>query len=95
MGTRSGRSRTTPRWSRRWHAIPKRLPSARGRAFVTYALRLTRTPHAIDERDIDALRQAGLDDRGIHDLACVVAYFNYVNRLASGLGVTLEEPGTR
>jgi alkylhydroperoxidase family enzyme len=40
---------------------------------------------------VHALRDAGLDDRGIHDLAAVAAYFNFVNRLASGLGVDLEE----
>lgn len=64
----------------------------RSRALVTYALRLTRMPHVIDARDVEALREAGLDDRGIHDLASVVAYFNFVNRIASGLGVPLEEP---
>jgi uncharacterized peroxidase-related enzyme len=68
---------------------------ARSRALVLYALRLTRTPHAIDARDVDALRQVGLDDRGIHDLASVVAYFNFVNRMASGLGVPLEESEAR
>jgi len=37
------------------------------------------------------LRAAGLSDSAIHDAACVVAYYNYVNRLASGLGVELEK----
>lgn len=63
---------------------------ARSRALVLYALRLTRTPHTIDARDVESLREVGLNDRGIHDLACVVAYFNFVNRMASGLGVPLE-----
>jgi len=67
---------------------------ARSRALVTYAVRLTRTPHAIDAHDVEALREAGLDDRGIHDLASVTAYFNFVNRMASGLGVPLEESDT-
>ncbi len=31
------------------------------------------------------------DDRAILDLTLVVAYFNFVNRLADGLGVPLEE----
>lgn len=64
---------------------------ARSRAFVTYALKLTRTPHAVVGSDLAPLRAAGLTDRGIHDLAAVVAYFNFVNRLAAGLGVSLEE----
>ena len=40
--------------------------------------------------DLDPLRAAGLDDRAIVDANQVVAYFNYVNRIAHGLGVELE-----
>ena len=41
--------------------------------------------------DVDGLRALGWSDLEIHDAAQVVAYFNYVNRLADGLGVDLEE----
>lgn len=44
---------------------------------------------------VDALRAVALDDRAIHDLAAVTAYFNFVNRMASGLGVDLEEDHQR
>ena len=64
---------------------------ARSRAFVAYALKLTRTPSAVTQDDVATLRAAGLGDRGIHDLAAVVAYFNFVNRMAAGLGGELEE----
>lgn len=40
--------------------------------------------------DVQALRDAGLQDRAIHDVNAIVAYFNYVNRVALGLGVELE-----
>ena len=40
--------------------------------------------------DVAALRRCGFDDRAIHDLCAVVAYFNFVNRMADGLGVELE-----
>jgi alkylhydroperoxidase family enzyme len=42
------------------------------------------------ESDVAALREAGLDDRAIHDAAAVVAYFNYINRIADALDVELE-----
>jgi NAD(P)H-hydrate epimerase len=42
------------------------------------------------ERDVVRLRDAGFDDRAIVDANQVVAYFNYVNRVADGLGVELE-----
>ncbi len=58
-------------------------------AFVTYALKLTRTPRAVVMSDLEPLRAVGLSDRGLHDLVAVVAYFNFVNRVAAGLGVEL------
>lgn len=39
---------------------------------------------------VDRLRGVGLGDEGIHAAAAVVAYFNFVNRIALGLGVELE-----
>ena len=61
---------------------------------LDYAVRLTRTPHLVGEADVDALRDAGFDDTAILDICQVVSYYNYVNRLADGLGVELEETWT-
>ena len=66
-----------------------RLPD-RTRALVAYAHKLTREPARMSEGDLAPLRAAGLSDRAIHDAASIVAYFNFVNRLAEGLGVALE-----
>ena len=60
------------------------------RAMLAYAAKLTRTPGEMASGDVDALRDHGFDDRGILDLCQVVSYYNYVNRLADGLGVELE-----
>lgn len=60
-------------------------------ALCAYARKLTRTPAAVAQADIAALREVGLDDRAIVDANQVVAYFNYVNRITEGLGVELEE----
>jgi len=65
--------------------------SDRERAMVDWALKLTRTPGRMSESDLLPLRDAGLDDRAILDLAMIVGYYAYVNRLASGLGVSIEE----
>jgi uncharacterized peroxidase-related enzyme len=71
---------------------PQRAPLApRLRTLVDYAIKLTRSPAEITEADLRGLRSAGLSDAAIHDAACVVAYFNFVNRTALGLGVELEE----
>lgn len=59
-------------------------------ALCTFAETLTRAPGAIQENDAAALREAGFDDRAILDACQVVAYFNFVTRVALGLGVELE-----
>lgn len=58
---------------------------------LDYAVKLTREPAAIAESDVEGLRRAGFDDRGILDIVLVTAYFNFVNRIADGLGVELED----
>ncbi len=65
----------------------------RERALLVYGEKLTRYPAAINARDIEALREVGLDDRAIHDACAIVAYFAFVNRIADGLGVEVEGPG--
>ncbi len=60
------------------------------RIILDYAAKLTTTPQLMNADDADALRRAGLDDRGIHDVCAITAYFNFVNRVADGLGVELE-----
>lgn len=57
---------------------------------LAYAEKLTRRPASVEKTDIDNLREYGLGDRDILDLNQVVAYFNYVNRVADGLGIELE-----
>lgn len=66
------------------------------RAICEYADKLTRTPARITQADIDALRAAGLSDTAILEANEVCAYFNYINRVADGLGIDPEpEMGER
>ncbi len=67
--------------------------SPREIALAHYAEKLTIEPGGTSERDVEPLRAAGLDDRAIHDLAVVVAYFCYANRVVTGLGVEIEDRG--
>ena len=43
------------------------------------------------EADVDGLRRAGFDDNAILDIVQVASYFAFVNRMADGLGVELED----
>ncbi|HET6403325.1 MAG TPA: peroxidase-related enzyme [Candidatus Thermoplasmatota archaeon] len=65
--------------------------SPRERAMADHAVKLTRTPGEVTEADVEALRAVGLDDRSILDLTLIVAYFNFVNRIANGLGLSPED----
>jgi uncharacterized peroxidase-related enzyme len=60
------------------------------RAMVEYAVQLTQEPSSVFEEDVDHLREVGFSDAEILSMAQTVAYFNFVNRITSGLGVELE-----
>jgi uncharacterized peroxidase-related enzyme len=60
------------------------------RVMLAYAVKLTEAPATVDQADVDQLRAAGFDDRGIHDICAITAYFAFVNRIADGLGVEME-----
>ena len=59
-------------------------------ALMLYAEKLTVAPDEMEEADVIALREAGLDDGAILEANQIVCYFNYVNRSINGLGVTTE-----
>ena len=58
---------------------------------VRHAERLTVAPAAMTESDLEELRAVGLDDKDILDLTLIVGYFNFVNRIAVGLGVSYSD----
>jgi uncharacterized peroxidase-related enzyme len=60
------------------------------RALCDYAVKLTREPATVGLADVDALRAHGWDDAAIHDAIQVIAYFNYINRIAEAVGVDPE-----
>ena len=58
---------------------------------VRHAEKLTMAPGAMTESDLGELRAEGLSDDDILDLTLIVGYFNFVNRIAMGLGVSFSE----
>jgi uncharacterized peroxidase-related enzyme len=59
-------------------------------ALLRYAEKLTLTPGDMVQRDVDGLRDAGVDDGQILEANQIIGYFNYVNRCLNGLGVSTD-----
>jgi uncharacterized peroxidase-related enzyme len=73
-------------------AVSGDLPEdPRLRALCAFAVKLTRQPASVGRGDVDALRGQGLDDAAVHDAIQVIAYFNYINRVADAVGIE-DEP---
>jgi uncharacterized peroxidase-related enzyme len=56
--------------------------SARQKAMLDFAVKLARTPEAMDEADTQRLRDHGFDDEGIWDIGAITALFALSNRMA-------------
>lgn len=71
-----------------WRTAPL---DAATKALLAFAEKLTLAPSTATAGDVAALRASGCSDRAIHDAVQVASYFNYINRIADGLGVDLED----
>ncbi len=65
--------------------------SAADRQMLVYCEKLTLRPWEMVEQDVVALRDQGFSDAAILDINQVTGYYAYVNRLADGLGVEIED----
>ncbi len=61
--------------------------SSSEKAMLEYVEKITIKPAQITSLDIDSLRNAGFDDLAILQINLIASWFNYINRVADGLGV--------
>ncbi len=61
------------------------------RRMLEYVDKVTRTPGAVTEADVERLRAAGFKDKAILEINQIAGFFAWCNRTVSGLGVELEE----
>ena len=63
---------------------------AQDRVLLDYAVALTCEPSERKQEDVARIREYGFDDRAIVRATQIAAYYNFINRVASALGVELE-----
>ena len=57
---------------------------------IDFALKLTRAPSAVKGADLDGLKQRGFSEEQVVDIVLITCTFNFMERLADGLGVELD-----
>ena len=72
---------------KRWRDL---ISPPRARALCTLAEKMSATPTRMVEEDWQPLRDLGFDDRACLEVAHIVGIFNYLTRLADGLGLQLD-----
>lgn len=63
---------------------------AQDRAMIDFALKLTRAPDTVKREDLEFLQQYGFSEENVVDIVLITCVFNFMNRLADGLGVELD-----
>ena len=58
---------------------------------LEFAELLTVQPSNVVEADIDRLREHGWSDADVVDIVHATALFNYMSRVADGLGIEMED----
>ena len=59
---------------------------------LDYAVSLTCEPSERTRADVERVREYGFDDKAILRITEIAAYYGFINRVASALGV-VPEPG--
>ena len=62
---------------------------------VEYVVQMTEDATKISPAYHARLREVGFDDKGILQITLIAAWFNYINRVADGLGVGRDAAGAR
>lgn len=74
--------------ARNWHEANLDVGDS---ALCEFAAKLTHNQHDMGPDDLEQLRGYGFDDTAIHDATQVIGYFNYITRVADGLGIEPED----
>ncbi len=72
------------------HDYTKADLDAQTKGMLDYAVKLTRDPASMNKGDVDGLRSLGLSDEQVLSVVLITCNFNFMTRLADGLGVEVD-----
>lgn len=61
------------------------------RGLCAFAAKLTHTQHDMTADDLETLRRLGFSEESVMDAVQIIAFFNYITRVADALGLEPEE----
>ena len=61
------------------------------RGMLDFAVKLTKDPAKNTKADLQKLRDLGLDEQQVLATVLITCFFNFMTRLADGLGVEIQE----
>ncbi len=61
------------------------------RALLSYAKKLTQEPNMVEDSDVEDLRAAGWDERGIYEATALVSFFNFSGRMEAASGLPMDQ----
>jgi len=72
-----------------WDHVPDL--TLREQAIAELAIKVTREPKAVNDQDMQTLRDLGIEDEAILEVIETAAFFNFTNRLSISLGNVPED----
>jgi alkylhydroperoxidase family enzyme len=58
---------------------------------LAYAKKLTQEPSMVEDSDIENLRAAGWDERGIYEATALISFFNFTGRIEAASGLPMDQ----
>ena len=64
---------------------------AKTHALLAYAKKLTQEPSMVEDSDIEDMRSAGWDERGIYEATALISLFNCTGRMEAASGLPMDQ----
>ena len=61
------------------------------RALLSYAKKLTEEPSMVEDSDVEVLRAAGWEEKGIYEATALISFFNFSGRMEAASGLPMDE----